>query len=167
MTEPAVKTPVATRAPARMERADSEIGAPPIIKAASPKRYWLWLIPLALLLVAIAVLFQFNPSKTSFYPLCVFHRMTGLQCPGCGGLRATHHLLHGDVLTAFRFNPLVVLALPLGAWFAWRRWRRGANAPNFSHRAVAVWAWVLFAVIVLFWIARNLPLEIFKLPAEV
>ena len=147
-----------------MERADSEIGAPPIIGAASPKRYWLWLIPVVLLLVVFAVLFLFNPAQTSFYPLCVFHRMTGLQCPGCGGLRATHHLLHGDIVTAFRFNPLVVLALPLGAWLAWRRWRRVANAPTLSHRAIAVWAWFLFAVIVLFWIVRNLPLDFFKLP---
>ena len=125
----------------------------------------LWLVPVALLLVAFAVLFQFNPSRNSFYPLCVFHRVTGLQCPGCGGLRATHHLLHGDFVTALRFNPLVVLALPVGAWFAVRRWCRGETAAKFSQRTVAVWAWVLFAVIVVFWIVRNLPLEIFKLPS--
>ena len=151
----------------RKEPADSEIGAPPVIGAAARKRrLWLWLVPVVLLLVVFAVLFRFNPSQNSFYPLCMFHRVTRLQCPGCGGLRATHHLLHGDVVMALRFNPLAVLALPVIAWFAVRRWRLGSAAAKISQRTVAVWAWGLFAVVVLFWIVRNLPLEFFRMPAE-
>ena len=44
--------------------------------------------------------------------------MTGWQCAGCGMLRATHALAHGEWLEALRYNVLWVVALPviLGVW---------------------------------------------------
>ena len=41
--------------------------------------------------------------------LAEFHAMTGLWCPGCGGLRAVHDLTHGHLVTALHENALVVL----------------------------------------------------------
>lgn len=38
---------------------------------------------------------------------CLFHAMTGLYCPGCGGTRAVWYLLHGHLCLSFRFHPLV------------------------------------------------------------
>ena len=167
MTEPtAIATEPERRSPAGQERADSEIGAPPVLAARRPGWRRFWFALLVALLAALVVLFWFNPARHSFYPFCAFHRMTGLQCPGCGGLRAAHHLLHGEVVTAFRFNQLVVLAAPLAAWFGLRRLRCGPRAEKISHRAQARWAWAAFAVLVLFWIVRNLPLELFRLPSE-
>ena len=148
------------------KRADPEIGAPPVLVAPSLAGRWIWLALGAALLAMLAVLFSFNPAHHSFYPFCAFHRVTGWQCPGCGGLRAVHHLLHGEVLTAFRFNQLVVLAAPIAAWFAVRRLTRGPGAGKIALRAQARWAWTALAVLVLFWIVRNLPLEFFRLPAE-
>ena len=66
---------------------------------------------------AVALLFFFAPESYAFYPRCMFHVVTGLDCPGCGALRATHKLLHGDVAAAFALNPLYVLLLPLLGWF--------------------------------------------------
>ena len=39
---------------------------------------------------------------------CVFHKLTGLYCPGCGGTRAVHSLLAGDIPGSIYFHPLVV-----------------------------------------------------------
>ena len=77
--------------------------------------------PLSGLLVAIggAILFCFDPSA-GFYPVCLFHQATGLLCPGCGSLRAMHQLLHGHLLAAFEFNPLLLLCLPAAAWYTAR-----------------------------------------------
>lgn len=113
---------------------------------------------------ALGVLFAFNPSHHAIYPVCVFHRATGWQCPGCGGLRAVHHFLRGEIWTAFRFNQLVVLAVPVLAWLAYRRWRRGPGRA--AQATQAVWGWTIFVVLVVFWIVRNLPLECLKLPVE-
>lgn len=126
----------------------------------------MWLGLAASVGAALVVLFWFNPAQHSFYPFCAFHRVTGWQCPGCGGLRSVHHLLHGDVLTAFRFNPVVVLAVPWLLWLGVRRWWRGPRPGGISARAQARWAWIALGVLVAFWIVRNLPLEFFRLPVE-
>lgn len=49
----------------------------------------------------------FDPSKTSFLPLCPIYHLTGFACPGCGLTRGFHALFHGDVLTALHFNALI------------------------------------------------------------
>ena len=60
----------------------------------------------------VLVLYFYNPSTSSFYPLCLFHSLTGLHCAGCGGLRAAHALLHGNVAESFAYNPLLIMVAP-------------------------------------------------------
>ena len=45
-------------------------------------------------------------------PKCMFHELTGLECPACGNQRALHALLHGNIKSAFSYNPLFVISLP-------------------------------------------------------
>jgi hypothetical protein len=73
-----------------------------------------------LLFCGAVVLYAFNPTEHPFYPRCWLYAVTGWQCPGCGGLRATHQLLHGNLAAAWMLNPLAVLLTPAGAWMAWR-----------------------------------------------
>src|SRR5438067_1876306 len=107
---------------------------------------------------ALALLFFCPPDQCTFYPHCLFQAITGWQCPGCGGLRATHRLLHGDIITAFHLNPLFVLLLPvlllvavvqLASQLTGRDWLRQFRQP--------ICVWLLLAVTAAFTIARNLP----------
>lgn len=102
--------------------------------------------------VALTLLYFHRPEGQFFFPRCTFYQTTGLLCPGCGGLRATHALLHGDIVEAARCNLLLVLGLPsaLGGW-VWARRRRKSAPLN------ARWIWLLFGVAAIFTIARNLP----------
>ncbi len=107
-------------------------------------------------LIALALLWRFQPQGQIFFPRCTFHQVTGLLCPGCGGLRATHALLHGDLRSAWRLNALFVALLPVGAYVvsAWAIQRMtGRRLPQpleFRH------LWVVVLVLILgFGIVRN------------
>jgi hypothetical protein len=108
-------------------------------------------------LVGAALLYRFDPAQYGFYPRCQFHAMTGLQCPGCGGLRAVHALLHGHVAEAVRLNALFVAALPVALAFAgWRSLsrRRATSSPQ---KCSMAWVWIFVAAVMTFAVVRNLP----------
>jgi len=80
----------------------------------------------------LATLFLFDPATTSFYPPCLFKTVFGVQCPGCGSLRAMHQLLHGNLGTAWQLNKPIVIALPLAATAAALSFflRRSSSSPS-------------------------------------
>jgi hypothetical protein len=45
------------------------------------------------------------------WPQCPFLAITGLPCVTCGATRSTIAFLHGDFLSALRWNPLAFVAL--------------------------------------------------------
>jgi len=111
-----------------------------------------------------SVLFFFNPSTHGFYPGCLFHRLTGLNCPGCGGTRAAYQLLHGHLLPALRDNALFILTLAgllvRGAWFAARKICQ--QPATLAVPAKVLWAYLVFAIA--FSVLRNLPAFSFLSP---
>ena len=44
---------------------------------------------------------------------CVFHALTDLLCPGCGGTRMFKALLRGDIVKAYYYNKFIFLSLPI------------------------------------------------------
>lgn len=106
----------------------------------------------------VALLFFFNPVEHAFFPRCFFRVITGWDCPGCGGLRAAHQLLHGEVRAAFVLNPLLVLALPFAAYFTARPWvERWAGCKLPQPFQSVKWLWLAAAVVVAFGVLRNFP----------
>lgn len=89
--------------------------------------------------VALVVVAARDPHVPGAYGTCPFLAATGLPCAGCGGLRATHDLLHGDVAAALAQNALAVGLVVLAA-VVWARWavRAGArSSPRVSDPAAA------------------------------
>jgi hypothetical protein len=101
-------------------------------------------------------LFIFEPGKTGFFPACPFRTLTGFTCPGCGSTRGLHRLLHGDVVAALEFNPLMVLSLPF-LLYALVRYTTAAvrGRPLQRHYVKPKYIWMLFAVVMSFWVFRN------------
>ena len=106
----------------------------------------------------------FEPGRSGFFPPCPFRTITGFTCPGCGSTRGMHLLLHGDVLGAFQFNPLLLLSLPF-LIFALVRYTHAAvnGGPLKTNSLNAKYIWVIFVVIVGFWIFRNTSLYPFPI----
>ena len=105
----------------------------------------------------LGLLWRFDPSETRV-PLCTFHALTGLDCPGCGATRATHELLHGRLSTALRYNALWVLLLPLTAYLTISELRVSAGRrPLPGELPRRAWFWLsITAASLAFLVMRNL-----------
>ncbi|HEY2999769.1 MAG TPA: DUF2752 domain-containing protein [Acidimicrobiales bacterium] len=100
-----------------------------------------------------------DPARGGAYPLCPSRLLFHVDCPACGGLRGTHDLLHGHLGQALDHNLLLpgylaVLAVAIGLWMLplVGRPARVLRAPRWL--AVAA-----LAVVVVFTVARNLPVS--------
>jgi hypothetical protein len=104
-----------------------------------------------------AMVFFFNPSTHGFYPVCLFHSLTGLNCPGCGMTRALYALLHGNFRLALKDNAFFVLtcaALILaGVRFFWQK----ANGRPVTFIVPAKILWLFLTTAFVFAVIRNLP----------
>jgi hypothetical protein len=118
------------------------------------------------IVAAAFVLYVFDPATSRLFPPCPLRYLTGWYCPGCGSLRAIHQLLHGNLREAWAMNPLAIALLPFLTYelssdglFA----VRGHGLPQLFLPAVSIRG--LGAAIILFGIARNLPIRLFDLLA--
>lgn len=110
--------------------------------------------------VATTVVALVDPHEPGRYPFCPLFALTGLACPLCGALRATHDLAHLDVASAWSANALwtVVVPLVVAAWAWWAvRSLRPDTTPRMSRRALVVGSVAIAALFVVFGIVRNLP----------
>jgi hypothetical protein len=132
-------------------------GAAPADAGEAPRRRpWLLALGAAGAAAATTAVLAVNPNASdSWLPGCVFFHFTGLYCPGCGGTRAAHAMLHGEPLDALAMNALAVVGVPLWAWLfvhlAWPLPR--ALAPPAWLRDARPWA----VAVIGFALLRNLP----------
>lgn len=116
----------------------------------------------AAVLAAAALLAVRDPNDAGSYPACPFKLATGLDCPGCGSLRAVHALVIGQPGRAMGHNLLLVLAVPL-AVFHWVLWVRPQLAGTGFVARLARWrahrhaGWWIALGVLAFAVARNLP----------
>lgn len=100
-----------------------------------------------------------DPHVTHSWGVCPLYALTGLYCPGCGGLRGVNDLTNGHPAQAASSNLLLVLALPFAAVF-FVRWAYGAWSGR-EVRAIPVLpkpvVTGLLVLVVVFTIVRNLP----------
>jgi hypothetical protein len=136
----------------RVTPSDAEAGAGAVLRRLA--------VPGALL-AAVAGAFAYvgavDPNQPGHYPVCPLLRYTGVYCPGCGGLRGAHALVHGDLAAAFTDN-----ALALGGYSAlaalWVVWViRSARGRPLRLDLGPVHLWSAGVLVLVFTVVRNLP----------
>ncbi|MGI5483287.1 DUF2752 domain-containing protein [Streptomyces lavendofoliae] len=106
---------------------------------------------------AFAYVGAIDPNEPGHYPVCPLFRLTGLLCPGCGGLRSAHAFIHGDLPTALGANAVAVAGYAVFA-VAMVFWLAGAvRGRSVRITLRPVWWWSAGVVLALFSIVRNLP----------
>lgn len=124
-----------------------------------------------LLIAAVLYIYTvYDPSESVLFPKCIFHSLTGLDCPGCGSQRAIHSLLHGHISEAWHYNALMTASLPyILLWVILKSVDAVAphsgpaeyagKALDILYHGKAVTA--VAVIVLLFWIVRNVFPEIF------
>ena len=113
------------------------------------------------LIVVVLLLFGFiyyavDPSASTIFPQCTFLQFTGYKCPGCGSQRAFHALLHGDIGTAFRYNAMLIIAIPWIALCLYAESRRTRNPRLYARLNAPLLIWLFLVMVLLWWLLRNI-----------
>ncbi|WP_443059241.1 DUF2752 domain-containing protein [Streptomyces sp. NBC_00435] len=138
---------------------------PPAAPVSRAKRLATPALTLAAAAAALAYVGTVDPNEPGHYPVCPLFRLTGVLCPGCGGLRSAHAFAHGDLVTATGANALAVAGYFFFAGFMvlWLvRAYRGVPAPRLVVRPLYWWG--IGAVALGFSLVRNLPVGSFLAP---
>ncbi len=98
-----------------------------------------------------------DPNEPGHYPVCPLLRYTGLWCPGCGGLRSVHALVHGDFSAALGANAPAVVGCAVFAvlWAVWVV--RTVQGRPMTVEPGPVLLWAVGVLLAAFTIVRNLP----------
>jgi len=105
----------------------------------------------------ILTIYLLNPAEYTYYPTCYLYLLTGKLCPGCGGMRGMHQLLHGNFREALKFNLLLIFVVPVGAYYLLSEFSIllfNKPFPEIPHSKPVFYP-VLF-IVILYWIIRNL-----------
>lgn len=78
---------------------------------------WCLLLPVIMLWLEVRRMGFQTDMLLKLYPPCIFRRVTGMYCPGCGGTRAVVELLKGNILRSLWYHPVVVYTAGLYGWY--------------------------------------------------
>ena len=124
------------------------------------KRALIGLAIMIILLVGVFLYSRYNPEDYVLFPKCIVYVTTGYKCPGCGSQRAFHNLFHGNVLTAFMHNPLIIFLVPyvlFGVFIAYIANRANPHVIYIQNVFFGKWAALVLGVIMLLYtVLRNL-----------
>lgn len=117
------------------------------------------LLAIAIFIVLIIIYGKLNPESSKLFPKCPFRVLTGYECPGCGSQRAVHYLLNLEIKNAIQANALLVFSIPYILLLVLAELLK-SKSNFFMHLHEILYStkaiWVVFIVIVVWWIGRNL-----------
>ncbi|MGN1481544.1 DUF2752 domain-containing protein [Porcipelethomonas sp.] len=123
------------------------------------------LVKMLAAVTAAGILYYFITTRLGIAVPCIFHKITGFYCPGCGVTRMCIHLINLDFYRAFRSNPGVFLSLPLliviFSASAYSHVRYGKPA---KQKWLTVLEIITAVMLIIFGILRNIPFFSFLAP---
>lgn len=131
------------------------------------KQYQLILLTIAMLVLAASFVLQPPTNYAVMLPvldveipgICVWRRATGTDCPGCGLTRSFICLAHGDVKSAWRYNPagllLFVVCIAQIPYRGYQYYRLRHGRSEWQSRIASIVIWIMVVALLAQWAART------------
>lgn len=115
----------------------------------------------AILFLSIIHIFQINYH---FFSLpCLFYKITGLYCPGCGGTRSVHALMDGHLISSIKYNPIVLYGVFIYLWYMISNTIEyvSKHKIKIGMKYHDIYLWIGLAILILFCLIRNFILLVY------
>lgn len=110
-------------------------------------------------IVILGVLYLlYNVESERFLLPCIFQKLTGYQCPGCGTQRAIQSLLHLEFRQSIFYNPILFVAIPFIIILFYLEQLNGKKRfPQLYRKISGKYSIIgVSVVIMVYWILRNI-----------
>ena len=122
-------------------------------------------IKIMIIYVPILILLIHINKKYNIYIPCIFHKITGLYCPGCGITRMIISTINFKFYQAFRYNPLMFILTPFFAGyylFYYIYWLKDKKIVINNK----IW-YLILTFVILYAVLRNIPALKYLVPTKI
>ena len=106
--------------------------------------------------IGAVILKKYNPEEHSFFIPCIFYKLTGIKCAGCGMTRAIHNLLNGRIKEAIWYNLMLLPSAVIFSYSTYRYSRYIIKDEPIVNKPLDIILKIFLVVIIIFMIARNM-----------
>lgn len=110
--------------------------------------------------MSLIVVYYIANKLCGFAIPCIFYKITGFYCPGCGVTRLLFSLLKLDFYQAFRYNPLIFVLLICYVIYKLINLKYHFKLPKYT-------VYIVLLVVILFGVLRNIDTFSFLKPTRI
>lgn len=109
----------------------------------------------AIMAISVFLIYYILNKKFRFSIPCIFYKITGLYCPGCGITRLLFALVNLEFYEAFKYNPWIFILIVLALFylicklFIFLKFKKIIKIPNYVYI-------ILIIISIIFGIFRNI-----------
>ena len=112
-------------------------------------------------IIGLILVKKYNPEEESFFIPCVFNKITGLKCPGCGMTRAMHYLVNGNLKKAVWYNIMIVPGVFILLYSGYRYFKYLTKNEEIVNKPLEVILKIFLVILIIFMVVRNITTIIF------
>lgn len=106
--------------------------------------------------IGAVIVKKYNPEEHSFFIPCIFYKLTGIKCAGCGMTKAIHNLLNGRIKEAIWYNLMLLPSAVIFSYSTYRYLRYIIKDEPIVNKPLDIILKIFLVVIIIFMIARNM-----------
>jgi len=132
------------------------------------KKIILLILYVVILIIGVYALYCLNMTY-NIGLICIYNKITGLYCPGCGMTRAIYSLFKLDFYQAFRYNVFSIILFPILLIYLFGEiYARVFDKKNYISSKIPSIYWIIIAVAMIsYGILRNFEIFGFLAPTIV